>query len=79
MVTNLPQEAKMKWNEVTLTRNPEEKLQLMGEFLSLVPKHKGTEKLCRQVKRQMAQLRDELEKKFSELEEKVDELIRKLI
>ena len=63
MVTNLPQEAKMKWNEVTLTRNPEEKLQLMGEFLSLVPKHKGTEKLCRQVKRQMAQLRDELEKK----------------
>jgi ribosome-interacting GTPase 1 len=63
MVTNLPQEAKMKWNEVTLTRNPDERLQLMGEFLSLVPKHKGTEKLCRQVKRQMAQLRDEIEKK----------------
>jgi ribosome-interacting GTPase 1 len=63
MVTNLPQEAKMKWNEVTMTRNPEEKLRLMGEFLSLVPKHKGTEKLCRQVKRQMAQIRDEQEKK----------------
>ena len=63
MVTNLPQEAKMKWNEVTMTRNPEERLKLMGEFLSLVPKHKGTEKMCRQVKRQMAQLRDEIEKK----------------
>ncbi|MBN2336595.1 TGS domain-containing protein [Candidatus Bathyarchaeota archaeon] len=53
----------MKWNEVTLTRNPDERLRLMGEFLSLVPKHKGTEKLCRQVKRQMAQLRDDQEKK----------------
>ncbi len=63
MVTNLPQEAKMKWNEVTLTRNPEDRLRLMGEFLSLVPKHKGTEKLCRQVKRQMAQLRDDIEEK----------------
>ena len=63
MVTNLPPEAKMKWNEVTMTRNPEERLRLMGEFLSLVPKHKGTEKLCRQVKRQMAQIRDEQEKR----------------
>jgi ribosome-interacting GTPase 1 len=63
MVTNLPQEAKAKWNEVTLTRNPEERLRLLGEFLSLVPKHKGTEKLCRQVKRQMAQLREEIERR----------------
>ena len=45
-----------------MTRNPEERLRLMGEFLGLVPKHKGTEKLCRQVKRQMAQIRDEQEK-----------------
>jgi ribosome-interacting GTPase 1 len=63
MVTNLPQEAKMKWNEITLTKNPEDRLRLMGEFLSLVPKHKGTEKMCRQVKRQMSRLRDEIEKK----------------
>jgi ribosome-interacting GTPase 1 len=63
MVTNLPQEAKIKWNEVTLTKNPEERLRLMGEFMSLVPKHKGTEKLQRQVKRQMAQLREDIEKK----------------
>ena len=35
----------------------------MGEFMSLVPKHKGTDKMCSQVKRQMAQLRDEIEKK----------------
>jgi len=60
---NLPHDAKAKWNEVTLTRNPEERLRLMGEFVSLVPKHKGTEKLLRHVKRQMAQLRDDIEKK----------------
>jgi len=63
MPANLPAEAKHKWNEVTLTRNPEERLRLMGEFLSLVPKHKGTEKMRRQVKRQMAQLREEMERK----------------
>jgi len=60
---NLPAEAKAKWDEVTLTKNPEERLRLMGEFLSLVPKHKGTERMCSQVKRQMAQLRDEIDKK----------------
>ena len=63
MPANLTPEAKSKWNEVTLTKNPETKRQLMGEFLSLVPKHKGTEKMCSQVKRQMAQLREEIEKK----------------
>jgi ribosome-interacting GTPase 1 len=63
MVTNLPQEAKAKWNEVTQTRNPEERLRLMGEFMSLVPKHKGTDRMCAQVKRQMAQLRQEIDDK----------------
>ena len=63
MPTNLPAEAKAKWDEVTLTKNLEERLRLMGEFLSLVPKHKGTERMCSQVKRQMAQLRDEIYKK----------------
>ena len=63
MVTNLPPDAKSKWNEVVESRNPETRLKLMGEFLSLVPKHKGTDKMCAQVKRQMAQLRDEIEDK----------------
>jgi ribosome-interacting GTPase 1 len=60
---NLPAEAKAKWFEITLTRNPEERLRLMGEFLSLVPKHKGTDKLCGRVRRQMAQLRREIEER----------------
>jgi ribosome-interacting GTPase 1 len=61
MPTNLPAEAKRKWAEVAASRNPREKLQLMQEFLSLVPKHKGTAKLCAQVKKQMAVLRREIE------------------
>jgi len=63
MPTNLPAEAKKKWNEVSLARNPQEKIRLLQEFLSLVPKHKGTAKLCAQVKRQIATLRRELEEK----------------
>jgi ribosome-interacting GTPase 1 len=63
MPTNLPAEAKRKWAEVSATKNLKEKLQLMQEFLSLVPKHKGTAKLCAQVKKQMAALRREIEEK----------------
>lgn len=63
MPANLPAEAKHKWAEVSVTKNPRKKLQLMQEFLSLVPKHKGTAKLCAQIKKQMAALRREIEEK----------------
>lgn len=63
MPANLPYDAKAKWLEVTMTSNPESKLQLMQEFMGLVPKHKGTDKLRAQVKRQMAGLREEIENK----------------
>jgi len=63
MPTNLPAEAKKKWDEVASARNPNEKIQLLQEFLGLVPKHKGTEKLQKQVKRQIATLRREVEEK----------------
>ena len=46
-----------------MARNPKEKLQLLQEFLSLVPKHKGTEKLRANVKTKMATLRKEIEEK----------------
>jgi hypothetical protein len=60
MPTNLPAEAKKKWNEASLARKPQEKLKKLQEFLSLVPKHKGTSRLCAQVKRQIATLRREI-------------------
>lgn len=44
-------------------RSPEEKLAALQEFLSSVPKHKGTERLRMQVTRQIASLRRELEER----------------
>jgi hypothetical protein len=63
MPANLPPNALKKWAEVEATRNPKERLQRMEEFLSVVPKHKGTLKVRGQVKKQMAILRKELEEK----------------
>ena len=63
MPTNLPPDAKKKWAEVEATKYPTERLQRMQEFLSLVPKHKGTMKLRGQIKKQMAILRKEIEEK----------------
>jgi ribosome-interacting GTPase 1 len=63
MPTNLNAEAKKKWEEVAATKEPREKIKLLQEYLALIPKHKGTEKLCKQTKRQVATLRKELEEK----------------
>lgn len=63
MPANLTAVAKKKWNEASLARTPQEKLVKLQEFLSLVPKHKGTEKLCAQVKTKIATLRKEIEEK----------------
>jgi len=62
MVTNLPAEAKAKWAEVVACRSLPEKVRLMREFLSLVPKHKGTSKLVANVKRRIAELEEEVER-----------------
>jgi small GTP-binding protein len=63
MPANLPPEARKKWNEVSLARRPQEKIEKLQEFLSLVPKHKGTETLRAQAKRKIALLRREIEEK----------------
>jgi hypothetical protein len=61
MPANLPAEAKHKWSEASRARNPRQKLHLLQEFLSLVPKHKGTEKLQAQTKRKISNLHQEIE------------------
>ncbi len=63
MPANLPAEAKHKWREASEARRPEEKIEKLQEFLSLVPKHKGTENLRAQVKRKIAILRKEITEK----------------
>jgi ribosome-interacting GTPase 1 len=62
MVSNLPAEAKNKWAEVAACHSTPEKIKLMREFISLVPKHKGTAKLLGNVRRRIATLEDEVEK-----------------
>jgi ribosome-interacting GTPase 1 len=63
MPTNLPPNAKKKWNEVSNAQTPQEKLEKLQEFLSLVPRHKGTARLSVQVKRQIKTLQKEIEEK----------------
>jgi len=63
MVTNLPAEAKAKWAEVVACRSIPEKIKLMREFISLVPKHKGTSNLLANVRRRIAILEKEMERK----------------
>ncbi len=63
MPANLTAEAKHKWREASQARKPEEKIEKLQEFLSLVPKHKGTENLQAQVKRKIATLRREIAEK----------------
>ncbi|BAB65515.1 TGS domain-containing protein [Sulfurisphaera tokodaii] len=67
MVTNLPAEAKAKWLKYMDAKTTEEKIKALQEFLSAVPKHKGTENLVYWAKRRLAELKEEaqLEKKKS--------------
>ncbi len=63
MPTNLPAEAKAKWVRYLEARTPEEKLRALQDFLSSVPKHKGTENLRAWVRRKIAELREEIEER----------------
>ncbi len=63
MPTNIPPEAQAKWEEYSKARTPEEKLQKLKEFYALIPKHKGTEKMEKFIKRRMSELKEEIEKR----------------
>ncbi len=63
MPANLPAEAKAAWLKVMEAKTPEEKIRAMEEFLSSVPKHKGTEKLVKHIKRRVAELRREIQER----------------
>jgi len=63
MPANLPPEAKKKYQEATLARKPEEKIKKLQEFMSMFPKHKGTENLRAQVKTKISRLKREIVEK----------------
>lgn len=60
MVTNLPPQAEAQYKKVVASRSKEEKLENLKIFLSMIPEHKGTEKLRAQVKRQISKLQGEI-------------------
>ena len=60
MPANLTPEAKAKWQEAQLAKNPREKLLAYQDFLSAIPKHKGNERLQAQVKTKISELKEEL-------------------
>jgi len=61
--TNLPPEARAKWAKYLEARTPEEKLRALEEYMSTIPKHKGTENLRAWVRRKMAELKEEVEER----------------
>ncbi|MBO3798898.1 MAG: TGS domain-containing protein [Thermoproteota archaeon] len=60
MVTNLPPQAEAQYKRVIASKSKEEKLENLRIFLSMIPEHKGTEKLRAQVKRQISRLQEEI-------------------
>lgn len=63
MPTNLPPEARAKWVKVMEAKSIEEKIRALEEFISAVPKHKGTENLLLWARRRLRQLREEAEER----------------
>ena len=63
MPANLPPEAKAKWLKVMEAKSIEEKIKALEEFISAVPKHKGTENLLYWARRRLAELKEELEER----------------
>lgn len=63
MPTNLPAEAKAKWVKYLEAKTTEEKIQALEEFLSAVPKHKGTENLVAWVRRSSRSLGKSLKRR----------------
>ncbi|MEB3755558.1 MAG: TGS domain-containing protein [Desulfurococcales archaeon] len=61
MPANLPPEAKAKYAKYLDAKTTEEKIKTLEEFISAVPKHKGTENLMLWARKKLAQLKQELE------------------
>ncbi len=63
MPANLPPEYHELEERYRRARSPEERLKITEEMLAVVPKHKGTENLRALLKRRLAKLREEVEKR----------------
>lgn len=61
MPTNLPPQARAAEKKYMEAKTLQEKIKYLQEFLSLIPEHKGTEKMRGYLRRRLAQLKKELE------------------
>ncbi len=62
MPTNVPPQAKAIYEEYLQAEKTAEKIAKLEEYLSVIPKHKGTENLIKRVKRKIAKLKVKKEK-----------------
>ncbi len=65
MVTNLPPNAQAQYKRVVASKSKMERLQNLQIFISMIPEHKGTQKLRANVKRQISRLEEEIGKEKS--------------
>jgi len=63
MPTNLPAEAEAAYQRYLEATSLEEKIRALEDYISKIPKHKGTEKLLKNAKRTLTKLKLELERK----------------
>jgi len=59
--TNLPPQCRAQYNKVLQSKTVEEKLENLRIFYSMIPKHKHTQKLCMNIKRQISTLKAQIE------------------
>ncbi len=62
MVANLPPQFHEKEAELKKARTPEEKIAILEELLTIMPKHKSSEKLQAEIKTKISRLRKEMER-----------------
>ena len=65
MPANLPPQYYAARKRFELSKDPEEKLEILQEMLSIMPKHKGTDKLQAEVRSKIAAFRKEVQKSRS--------------
>lgn len=67
MPANVTPEYLAAEEEYRQARSPKEKLKALEKMLSLIPKHKGTEKMQMQIKRKISKIKEEMETKSRKL------------
>ncbi len=63
MPANLPPQYYEEEKRLRLARTPEERIEILQTLLSIIPKHKGTEKLQAELKRRLSKAKNEESKK----------------